>query len=192
MLFAALVPARAHIAWAAIAAGSAAAAGCACSDAPAFVADFEGCTGTCGWAITGPGKASIVSTILPAEHGLSIDGGVTATYTLPSPIGIDDTYDVSLVADCPAGFTVSLSMVTPGSAEQSVMVPLALSQTPSTSGGVPDYTGVAYLPMSGPVTLPMDVSTAQVRAIAVEALPGAACVVDLIELTAESTCPAAD
>jgi hypothetical protein len=167
---------------------SALGAGCACSDTPAFVADFEGCSGTCGWAVSGPGKASIVSTILPSEHGLSIDGGVTVTYTLPSPLGIDATYDFSLVADCPAGFGVSLSIVTPGSAEQSISVPLALAETPTTSGSLPDYTGVTYLPMNGPVTLPTGKSTAQVRAIAVHALPGATCIVDLIELTAESTC----
>jgi len=112
----------------------------------------------------------------------------TATYTLPTPLGIDATYTLSLVADCPAGLGVSLSIVTPGAAEQSITVALALSETPTSSGDLPDYTGVTYLPMSGPVTLPTGKSTAQVRAIAVQALPGAACVVDLIELTAESTC----
>jgi hypothetical protein len=182
------VSARAYIVGAVVVIASVAAAGCACSDTPAFVADFEGCTGTCGWAIAGPGKASIVSTILPGEHGLSIDGGVTATYTLPSPIGIDDTYSISLVENCPAGLALSLSIVTPGSPEQSIMVPLALSETPSASGSLPDYTGAIYLPMSGPVTLPTGKSTAQVRAIVVQALPGATCVVDLVELSPESTC----
>ncbi len=177
--------------WAARAAAfavTAAAAGCACSATPAFVADFEGCSGTCGWTITGKGKAEVVSTILPSEHGLSLDGGVTATFTLSPPVGIDATYELSLVADCPAGVGVSLSIVTPGSPEQSVTVPLALDETPTSSNSVPDYSGVTYLPMTGPVALPMGKSTAQVRAIAVQALPGAACVVDVIKLAGGTQC----
>jgi hypothetical protein len=174
-------------------AAAAVAAGCACSDTPAFVADFEGCSGTCGWAIAGPGPASIVSTILPSEHGLSIGSAAaktstTATYTFSSPIGIDATYELSLVADCPAGLGVTLSIVTPGASEQPLPVPLALDETPTSSSSLPDYTGVTYLPMTGPVTLPMGKSTAQVRAIAVEGLPGGTCVFDLVELTPGTTC----
>lgn len=160
---------------------------CGCSDATAFFEGFEGCTNPCGFTPAGGGSTAIVSTILPGEHALRLTGPITATRLLAPTPTIDTSYVLALVTDCTSGLTVSLNL-SYGSSEGAASVPLALDETPDSSGQLPDYTGARYLPESGTVTLPTSVTSAQVTAIVLTVDAGATCTVDAITLAALSTC----
>lgn len=164
------------------------AAGCACTPTSAILEDFEGCAGACGFTATGMGSARVVSTILPGEHGLKLEGDVTATKPPAKSAAIDNTYLLSLVADCPAGLTASLSIIVSGQA-QDLAVPLQVDETVNANGEVPDYQGLDYLPLNGPITLPMGVKSATLVSLSLTATPGAPCTVDLIKLAAAGQCP---
>jgi hypothetical protein len=162
-------------------------AACSCPKNTTLVDDFEGCTGTCGWTITGSGSARVVSTILPGEHGLELPGDTTAQKTLSSGPTVDRTFDVSLVAACPAGLTLSLTIGGAGG-DQEIMVALSLDRTPTSSGDLPDYSGAEYLPLTGPVNLPTGITSAPVRAVTVHATAGSPCTIDLVEISATTPC----
>lgn len=72
-----------------------------------YQADFEGCTGTCGWEISGPGTASIVATIHPGEHGLRLEGDITVTHAFDRPI--DEASSITWVADGAVQITAVIS-----------------------------------------------------------------------------------
>ncbi|MFT3764031.1 MAG: hypothetical protein QM820_00675 [Minicystis sp.] len=60
---------------------------CPLPDAPInFQEDFEACTGSCGWTVTGAGKVAIVATTHPGEHGLRLEGEVTITHVFEPPV----------------------------------------------------------------------------------------------------------
>lgn len=162
---------------------------CSCPQTTVAIDDFEGCTGTCGWAISGPGTAAVVSTILPGEHGLRIDGGVTASKSIPSAT-IDTTYSLQLVADCPNGLAANLAISVPGAPDATVAVMLALDSSLTSNGDPPDYTGASFVPLVGSVDLPTGVMSAIVHQLTLEAVVGAPCTVDLIELTSVTPCNA--
>ncbi len=148
--------------------------------------DFEGCSGTCGWTISN-GSASVVSTILPGEHGLEIDGGATATKSV-SPITIDDTYSLQLVADCPAGLDATLTVSTPSKPSVKVSVMLAIDDSLDSSGNAPDYTSVTYVPLIGDIVLPKGVTSAVIHGIELSPAAGSPCTVDLIRVTSVPPC----
>src|SRR5260221_2868394 len=100
-------------------------AACSCHKNEVLVDDFENCTGTCGWSVSGTGTAKVVSTLLPGEHGLALDGGITAAKTIPvTPI--DPSYSLLLVADCPDGMTATLAATVAGMPDLALPVMLAL------------------------------------------------------------------
>ena len=151
-----------------------------------LVDDFEGCSGTCGWAVSS-GGAKVVSTILPGEHALRIDGGATASKSI-DPVTIDNTYSLQIVADCPAGLTVDLDASTPSAASITISVMLAIDDTLDSSGNAPDYTGVTYVPLIGDITLPSGVMSAVVHGVTLSPAAGMPCVVDLIRITSVPPC----
>ncbi len=162
-------------------------AACSCPQTTVLVDDFEDCSGACGWALSGSGSATVVSTILPGEHGLRIDGGVTATKTIPSAT-IDTTYSLQMVADCPNGLAATLAISVPGAPDATVTVMLALDSSLTSNGDPPDYSGASYVPLVGSVVLPTGVMSAIVHQVTLAAVAGAECTVDLIELTSVTPC----
>ncbi len=151
-----------------------------------LVDDFEGCSGTCGWSVSG-GSAKIVSTILPGEHGLQIDGGATATKSI-SPLTIDDTYSLQLVASCPAGIAATLDASTPSKPSIKISVMLAIDNTLDSSGNEPDYTGVTYVPLLGDIALPNGLMSAVVHSVTLSPAAGMPCVIDLVRITSVPPC----
>ncbi len=166
-------------------------AACSCPETQVVVDDFEGCTGTCGWALSTPGTAQIVSTILPGEHGLQIEGGVTATKAIP-PATIDTTYSLQLVADCPDGIAATLAATVPGAASVTIDVSLAIDDSLTSSGNAPDYTGVSYVPLVGNVNLPTGIMSVIVHQVALQTSPGASCTINIVRLTATPACASSD
>ncbi len=162
-------------------------AACSCPQTTVLVDGFEGCSGACGWAVSGAGTATVVSTILPGEHGLRIDGGVTASKSIPSAT-IDTTYSLQLVAACPDGLAASLTVTVPGSPDATVAVMLAEDSSLTSNGDPPDYTGASYVPLVGSVDLPTGVMSAVVTQVTLQPVAGAECTVDLIELTSVTPC----
>jgi hypothetical protein len=162
-------------------------ASCSCPSSNILIDDFEGCGASCGWTIAGTGGASIVSTILPGEHGLRIAGGSTAAKTI-SPALIDSTYSVSLVGDCPDGIGVSLVASVTGAADITVAVMLAIDDSLDTNGNPPSYTGATYVPLVGGISLPSGVTSATVRQVTLEPATGGTCTVDLVRLTEAEPC----
>ncbi len=162
-------------------------AGCSCPENSTLVDDFEGCSGSCGWTVTGAGTAKVVSTILPGEHGLEMTGGITATKSI-SPVTIDNTYSLELVGDCPDGLAATLTATVPKAADITLAVALAEDDSLTTSGDPPDYTGVTYVPLVGGITLPSGVATAAVTQVALAPAAGASCIVDLVRIGAAEPC----
>jgi hypothetical protein len=152
-----------------------------------LVDDFEGCTGTCGWTVSGPGAARVVSTILPGEHGLAMDGGITATKTIPVAT-IDPSHSLLLVAYCPAGMTGSLAVTGPSGQALTLQVMFTLNDSLTQSGDTPDYSGADYVPLSGTITFPSGVMTAAVHQVILQPAAGGTCTVDLIRLSANTPC----
>jgi hypothetical protein len=163
------------------------AAACSCPQTKVLVDDFEGCTGACGWALSVPGTAVVVSTILPGEHGLQMDGGITAIKTI-SATTIDTTYSLQLVADCPEGLTATLAATEPDSSALTLPVTLSIDETLTSSSDTPDYTGVSYVPLVGVIDLPTGVMSVIVHQVALQPAAGASCTVDTIELTSARPC----
>jgi hypothetical protein len=151
------------------------------------VDDFEGCTGTCGWSLVGSGSASVVSTILPAEHGLRLDGVTSASKSI-GDVTLDNTYSLQLVADCPSGLTANLTASTPGGSAFVVIVPLVIDNTLDSSGDVPDYGGASYVPLLGTISLPNGVLSAIVHQVTLLPTAGAPCTVDVVRLTSTPPC----
>jgi hypothetical protein len=162
---------------------------CSCPQTTVLVDDFENCSGACGWAVSGAGTATVVSTILPGEHGLRIDGGVTASKSIPSAT-IDTTYSLQLVAACPDGLAASLTVTVPGSPDATVAVMLAEDSSLTSNGDPPDYTGASFVPLVGSIDLPTGVMSGIVTQVVLQPVAGAPCTVDLIELTAVTPCNA--
>jgi hypothetical protein len=162
---------------------------CSCPQTTVSVDDFEGCSGTCGWAISGSGTAVVVSTILPGEHGLRMDGGITATKSIAAAT-IDTTYSLQLVADCPDGLAANLAISVPGAPDATIAVMLALDSSLTSNGDPPDYSGASFVPLVGSVDLPTGVMSAVVHQLTLQPVAGASCTVDLIELTSVTTCNA--
>lgn len=161
-------------------------AACSCPQKRVLVDDFEDCTGTCGWDVSG-GDAAVVSTILPGEHGLRLDGGSTAVKAI-AVTSIDTTWSLQLVADCPAGLLATLAATVPGSGDVSLAVMLAIDNSLTSSGDSPDYSGATFVPLVGDITLPTGAMTASVHQITLQPSAGAACTVDVVRITAGSTC----
>jgi hypothetical protein len=62
---------------------------CPNNDAPLLEQlDFEGCGDLCGLTVEGTGRAEVVATIHPGEHGLRLTGEVTVHRAVPSPVTI--------------------------------------------------------------------------------------------------------
>jgi hypothetical protein len=162
-------------------------AACSCPKHEVLVDDFEGCTGTCGWTVSGPGTASVVSTILPGEHGLAMDGAVTATKTIPAA-SIDPTYSLLLVAFCPPGMTGSVAATGPSGQDLTLQVMFALDDSLTQSGDTPDYSGADYVPLSGTITFPNGVMTATVHQVTLQPLAGGRCTADRVRLSATTPC----
>ena len=162
-------------------------AACSCPQTQVLVDDFEGCSGTCGWSLAGAGAGRLVSTILPGEHGLQIDGGMTATKTIP-PASIDTSYSFQLVAACPDGLAATLAATVPGAADVTLDVALAIDTSLDSSGNSPDYTGVTFVPLVGTIDLPTNVMSVIVHQVALQASPGATCTFDLVQLTSTPPC----
>jgi hypothetical protein len=163
------------------------AASCSCPGTNVVVDDFEGCTGTCGWSILGTGSATVVSTILPAEHGLRLDDVAAAGKAL-ADVTIDDTYSIQLVADCPAGLAATLSGSASGVPAFIVTVPLMIDNTLDSNGDVPDYSGATYVPLLGPIALPNGVTSAVVNQLTLLPTPGVPCTIDVVRLTSTPPC----
>jgi hypothetical protein len=161
--------------------------GCSCPQTNILLADFEGCSGTCGWTLSGTGTAAVVSTILPGEHGLEMTGGVTATKSI-SPVTIDNTYSLELVGDCPSGLAATLTASVSGTGDTSLMVMLAIDNSLDSNGNPPDYSGASYVPLVGAITLPSGVSSAGVHEVALQPTMGSPCTVDLVRLGAAVPC----
>jgi hypothetical protein len=159
---------------------------CSCPQNKVLIDDFESCTGTCGWAVSG-GTASVVSTILPGEHGLRMDGGATAVKTIPF-VSIDTSYSLQLVGDCPAGLTASLAGTVAGAPDVTLMVTLAIDTSLDSSGNPPDYSGASYVPLVGTITFPMGVMTAGIHQITLQPAAGTSCTVDVVRLTSVTPC----
>jgi hypothetical protein len=151
-----------------------------------LVDDFEGCKGTCGWAVSG-GSATLVSTILPGEHALQIDGGATAVKSIPA-VTIDVSYSLQLVADCPNGLAATLAATVPGTGDVSLPVMLSIDETLTSSGDPPDYSGATYVPRSGFITLPSGVMSAVVHQVTLQPAAGGPCTVDVIRITSTTPC----
>jgi hypothetical protein len=166
-------------------------AACSCPETQVIVGDFEGCTGTCGWVLSAPGAAQVVSTILPGEHGLQIAGGATASKSI-SPATIDTTYSLALVADCPDGIAATLAATIPGAADVTLAVALTIDDTLTSSGNAPDYTGVSYAPLVGDINLPTGVMSVIVHQVALQTSAGATCTIDLVRLTSTPACASSD
>jgi hypothetical protein len=162
------------------------AAACSCPGTTVLVDDFEGCTGTCGWTVNG-GTASVVSTILPGEHGLELSGGAKASKSI-MPVTIDGTYSFQLVASCPAGLGATLSASTPSDPAIKLTVMLSINDTLDSSGNSPSYCGVTYVPLTGYITLPSGVMSAVVNGVTLLPTKGEPCTVDLIEITSIPPC----
>jgi hypothetical protein len=100
-------------------------AGCGCERIIVFAEDFEGCAGTCGLVTEGPGRASVVSTIHPGEHGLQLEGDIAVTLPItPDPVRLADTDRSSIVTDCESGLRAFFLVSTPG--EENVLVPVGI------------------------------------------------------------------
>jgi hypothetical protein len=165
---------------------SALGAGCSCPSSNVLIDDFEGCGGSCGWTITG-GTASVVSTILPGEHGLQIAGGATAAKTI-SPATIDSTYSFSVVGNCPDGIGASLVATVPDAADITISVMLAIDDSLDSDGDPPNYTGATYVPLVGDIDLPSGITSATIRQVALEPAAGGTCTVDLVRLVEAEPC----
>jgi hypothetical protein len=161
-------------------------AACSCPQSNILIDDFEGCSGTCGWTVSG-GSASIVSTILPGEHGLRMDGGVTATKST-SPTTIDATYSLELVGNCPDGLSATISATVPNKPAISVMVMLAIDNSLDSSGNPPNYSGASYVPLVGAIDLPSGIQSASVHQVTLLPAAGGSCTVDLVRLAAAQPC----
>jgi hypothetical protein len=161
--------------------------GCSCPSTSILLADFEGCSGTCGWTVTGMGNAMVVSTILPGEHGLEMNGAITATKSVTSTT-IDNTYSFGLVGDCPSGLAATLTATVPGTGDTSLMVMLAIDNSLDSNGNPPDYSGASYVPLVGDITLPSGVMSATVHQVALQPTAGSPCTVDLLQLSAAVPC----
>jgi hypothetical protein len=136
--------------------------------------------------VTG-GAATIVSTILPGEHGMQLPGGSTATKSI-SPALIDGSYSLSLIGDCPAGLAASVLANIPSTGDTKIAVTLSIDDSLDESGNAPDYTGATYVPLVGAITLPSDAMQASVSQVTLSPSTGATCTVDLVELTEASPC----
>jgi hypothetical protein len=163
------------------------ATGCSCPASNIVLDDFEGCSGTCGWTIAGAGTVTIVSTILPGEHGMQMTGGIVASKAV-SPTIIDDTYSLSMVANCPDGIGATLTAAVPNAPDLMLSVQLAIDDSLSSSGDAPDYTGVTYVPLAGGVSFPSGITSVSVNRVTLEPAAGGTCTVDLIELQAATPC----
>ncbi len=160
---------------------------CSCPQNKVLIDDFESCTGACGWTITS-GSATVVSTILPGEHGFRITGGATAVKAFPTA-SIDPSYSLQLVADCPAGLAASLAATVAGAtSDVSLAVTLALDDSLTSSGDTPDYTGAAYVPLLGTITWPMGLMSAGVHQITLQPAGTDPCTVDVVRLTSSPPC----
>jgi hypothetical protein len=161
-------------------------AACSCPSTNVVVDDFEGCSGACGWGVTG-GSATVVSTILPGEHGLRIDGGATAVKAIPI-FSIDTSYSLQMVADCPAGLAATITASEPGAGDVSISVMLTLDTTLDSSGNTPDYSGATYVPLIGTIDLPTGIMSVAVHEITLQPTVGAPCTVDVLRITSAALC----
>ena len=159
---------------------------CSCPQNKALVDDFEGCKGTCGWTVSG-GSAMVVSTILPGEHGLQIDGGATAAKSI-SPVSIDTSYSLRMIADCPDGLAATVAATAPNASDLSISVMLSIDTTLTSSGDPPDYSGATYVPLSGFINLPSGVMSAVVHQVTLQPATGGPCTVDVIRITSTTPC----
>jgi hypothetical protein len=161
--------------------------GCSCPSTSILLDDFEGCSGTCGWAVSGPGNAMVVSTILAGEHGLEMNGAITATKSV-KPTTIDNTYSLELVGNCPSGLAATLTATVPGTGDASLMLMLAIDNSLDTNGNPPDYSGASYVPLVGAITLPSGVMSGTVHEVALQPTAGSPCTIDLLRLGAAVPC----
>lgn len=161
-------------------------ASCSCPNTSILISDFEGCSGTCGWTIVS-GTASIVSTILPGEHGLQLTGGASATKAI-SPAPIDSTYSLSLIGNCPDGIAGTLVASVPGQADITIDVMLAIDDSLDSNGDPPDYTGATYVPLVGDIDLPSGLTAATVQQVTLTPATGGDCTVDIVTLTESEPC----
>lgn len=159
---------------------------CSCPQSKVLIDDFEGCSGTCGWTVSG-GTGSVVSTILPGEHGLRIDGGATAVKAIPLST-IDTSWSLQLVGDCPAGLAASLSATVAGAPDVVIPVTLAIDTSLTSSGDPPDYSGASFVPLAGTIDLPTGVTNAAIHQITLQPAAGASCTVDVVRLTSTPPC----
>jgi hypothetical protein len=160
--------------------------GCSCPQNNVLVDDFEGCKGTCGWTVSG-GSAMVVSTILPGEHGLEIDGGATAAKSI-SPVSIDTSYSLRMIADCPDGLAATVAATAPNASDLSISVMLSIDTTLTSSGDPPDYSGATYVPITGFIDLPSGVMSASVHQVTLQPASSAPCTVDVIRLDSATPC----
>jgi hypothetical protein len=137
--------------------------------------------------VSGAGTATVVSTILPGEHGLRITGGITATKSI-APVHIDNTYSVELVGDCPAGLAATLTATVPGKADVTLMATLSIDNSLDTNGNPPDYSGASYVPLVGAIVFPSGVTSATVHQVSLMPAAGSPCTVDLVRLGAAVPC----
>lgn len=177
---------RARLATSASIAAAALISACSCPQQNVLVDDFEGCTGTCGWSITG-GSAAVVSTILPGEHGLRLTGVSTAVKSIPA-VSLDPSWSLNLVAHCPSGLAATLAGSVPGQADAQLSVMLALDTSLTSSGDPPDYSGADYVPLVGTITWPMGLMSAGVHQITFQPSTGEACTIDVIRFTVTTPC----
>ena len=129
----------------------------------------------------------MVSTILPGEHGLRIDGGAIAAQDVPI-FSIDGTYSLQMVADCPAGLAANLTATEPGAGDVSIPVMLTLDTTIDASGNTPNYQGSSYVPLLGTIDLPSGVMSVAIHAITLQTSAGATCTVDVLRVTSATPC----
>jgi hypothetical protein len=159
---------------------------CSCPQHDVLVDDFESCTGTCGWSISG-GSAKVVSTLLPGEHGLEIDGGATATKSI-TPAAIDTSYSLRMVADCPDGLSATVTATVPSTGDVSISVVLSIDTTLTSSGDPPDYSGATYVPLTGFINLPSGTMSASAHQVSLQPASSAPCTVDVIKLLSATPC----
>src|SRR5262249_18776541 len=149
---------------------------------------FEECTGTCGWSVTGVGSAEVVSTILPAEHGLRLTGDVIAQKPIKNVVsdGASSHAHLTFVTDCRSELEVMITSSVNGGPPQATVVPIMVDASKVDEGGG-DLEGVAYAPVTADVG---DLQQNQIKLtmIKLHAVAGKTCTVDLLVLQTEEVC----
>src|SRR5262249_10960589 len=95
--------------------------GCPCTSPDTLFADeFEGCSGTCDWTVTGTGSVEVASTILAGEHGLRLTGDVTASKAIRGAVseGGSSHVHLTLMSNCGSALDVSITREDNGGAPQ--------------------------------------------------------------------------